>query len=142
MKKSKFKKVIAITMAATTMCLCVSSAVGAKAPDSGSIISPQNIAVTTTDSQLTLGSYGELSCYGTTQVQSGYTAEVIVELQQFNGGWGTIQTWSKKGGRSAMVNVNHYVIKGSYRLKLTHNAYNSSGTLVESIPKYSNTVKY
>ncbi len=141
MKKSKFKKVIAVVMAAV-LCLCVTGAACAKAPDSDSEIAPQNIAIAMTENNLILGSFGKLTCYGKTTTRPGYTVETIVELQQDNGGWETIQTWSKKGGTIATVDEDYYVGRGTYRLKLTHKAYNSSGTLVESFNKYSKTVVY
>lgn len=141
MKKSKFKKVIAVMMAAA-LCLCATGAACAKVPDSGSEISPQNIAITLTANNLTLGSFGKLTCFSKTTTQPGYVAEVVVELQKDDGGWGTIYTWSKKGGTIASVDEDYYVGKGTYRLKLTHKAYNSSGTLIESFNKYSKTVVY
>lgn len=142
MKKSKFKKVIAVVMAAV-LCLCVTGAACAKAPDSGSEIAPQNIAIAVTVNNLELGSFGKLTCYGKTTTQLGYIAEVVVELQQDNGGWETIHTFTKKGsGTIASVDEDYYVGRGTYRLKLTHKAYNSSGTLVESFNKYSKTVVY
>lgn len=142
MKKSKFKKMFAVMMAAV-LCLCATGAACAKVPDSGSEIAPQNIAVLMTANNLTLGSFGKLTCYGQTTTQPGYIAETVIEVQQLNGSWGTIHTFTKKGsGTIATIDEDYYVGKGTYQLKLTHKAYNSSGTLIESITKYSRTVVY
>lgn len=142
MKKSNGKKLLALFMAAI-LCLSMSViTVSAKVPDSGSTTTPKNIAITATDNSLRLGALGKLECYGRTSVQNGYTAETIVELQQSNS-WHTIQTWSRKGGTSSSIDQDYYVVSGySYRLKITHKAYNSSGTCVETITKYSTAVDY
>lgn len=146
MKKSNAKKKIAILMA-TAMCLSIANmTVSAKEPiitDDSSIISPLNIAITSTKNSLTLGSLGKLTCYGQTDVQYGYNAGVTVELQQYSDGWNTIKTWSDSNSNSAVVDQEWYVNKGySYRLKLTHKAYNSDWNTIESITKYSNQVVY
>jgi len=147
MKKSNVKKVIA-TLMAVMMCLCVSNifvlAKNAKSSNDGVVITPRNIAIIATDNSLTLGTLGKLTCFGSTDVQYGYEAEVIVELQQYNGGWGTIKTWSARRSSSSAVDEDWYVSKGySYRLKLTHKAYNPGATSpIETIPKYSNVVQY
>lgn len=147
MKKSSVKTVIATLMAAM-MCLCISNTfVHAKDADSSNdsvVITPQNIAIVATDNSLTLGALGKLTSFGSTDVQYGYEAEVIVELQQYNGGWGTIKTWSARRPLSSAVDEDWYVAKGySYRLKLTHRAYNLGAiSPVETILKYSNVVQY
>lgn len=144
MKKTNVKRAAAF-IAAAMLCTGGATAVLANQPISAenSIISPQNIAITLTRCNLTLGTGGRVSCYGSTQVQSGYKAGVIVELQQNTGTWGTIKTWNEERQNTATVNEDYTVSKGySYRLKLTHKAYDSSGKLVESIPKYSNIVNY
>ena len=145
MKKSTIKKAAALFMAAT---LCLSggaSSVFAKAPDpadNGEIM-PMNIAITTTYNNLKLGTLGKLSCDGETAVQPGYYAGVFVELQQYNGGWNTIKSWTNTDSAFAVVEEDYYVEKGySYRLKLTHSAYTTSWTLVESFVKYSKVVSY
>lgn len=146
MKKTKINKTIAAVTAAL-LCMGVSVAPTlAKKPDNGGesdIISPQNIAVSAIDNRLTVDDYGKSTCYGKTSVQYGYIAGITVELQQYNGGWSTIQTWNNSGGTTSSIREDWYVEKGySYRLKLTHKAYNSSWTQIESFNKYSNVVYY
>lgn len=90
-----------------------------------------------------LGSGGKLNCYGKTKVLSGYKAGIKVELQQNDGSWTTIKTWSGKASLSIEVDEDYYVTSGyQYRLKLTHTAYNSSGNLIETITDTSDIVSY
>ena len=141
MKKSKFKRVIAL-ITAVIMCFGMSTLTFAASLSEGETISPKNIAITATDNSLGWVSTGKLNCYGSTDVQSGYKAGVTVELQRYSSGWSTIKTWSSTGGLTAIVDKDYYVSTGySYRLKLTHRAYDSSGTtVIETIVKYSNVV--
>lgn len=147
MKKSKLLTktcTVAILSAICCVSTCVSESVApsfaAQIDNSASI---QNVAITTTYNNLTLGSFGKLTCDGTTTTQSGYNAGVTVELQQYNGGWNTIKTWSDTGATYAVVCEPYYVSKGySYRLKVTHKSYNSNWIQLESFVKYSNTVAY
>ncbi len=146
MKKTKVKNAVRKLAAVLSAVICLSTmSIGSFAamPESGAV-APANIAVVTTDNALTLGLLGKLTCEGATGVQQGYTAKVIVELQQYNGGWSTIDTWTAATGtRSAAVNEYKYVAKGySYQLKLTHIALDSNGNQVESITKYSTIVAY
>ncbi len=84
MKKTKFLVKLGAISIAAVMSLSVASDgyasddIGAGA-DGG--ISVQNIAITKTYNNLQLGFWGKLTCQGSTQVQRGYYAEVIVELQ-------------------------------------------------------------
>ena len=142
MKKTNVKRAAAF-IAAAMLCTGGATAVLANQPISAenSIISPQNIAITRCENKFTLQSSTKVSCYGSTDVYDGYTAGVIVELQQNTGNWGTIKTWSSDRAYCATVDEYYTITKGySYRLKLTHKAYNSSGKLVESITKYSNVI--
>lgn len=146
MKKSIVKKVIALAMA-TSLCLGVSAtnifAQSNAVPTDNGEIMPLNIAITSTYNNLTLGTLGKLTCEGQTSVQRGYNAGVFVELQQYDGGWNTIKSWTNASASFAIVEEDYYVEKGySYRLKLTHSAYNTNWTLVESFVKYSKIVSY
>ena len=65
-----------------------------------------------------------------------------MELQQKNGTWQTIKTWSKSG-RSVSLNESYRVSnKYNYRVAATAKVYNSSGSLVESKTSYSGEVYY
>ncbi len=146
MKKSMFKKAAALTMA-ISLCLGISTTGvfaqnTSNSTDSGEIM-PLNIAIARTYNNLTLGALGKLTCEGQTETQDGYNAGVFVELQQYDGGWNTIKTWTDADYVYAAVEEDYYVEKGySYRLKLTHSAYNTNWVLVESFVKYSKVVDY
>lgn len=149
MRKSNRNHVkrIAAFAAATTMCLSLSTGalhVSAATPETDNdIVLPVNIAITATDNNLYFKSTGVLKCMGATDVQGGYTAYVSVALQQKGSSWTSIKTWSHKGGITAVVDENYAVAKGySYRLKLTHKAYDSNGNLIETITKYSEVINY
>lgn len=146
MKKSTLTKIVAVA-AAATMSLGFTN-VFAETVNPASIgesgpIQPYNVIISTTYNNLTLGSLGKMTCEGYTTVPGGYKSGVVVELQQYDGGWGTIKTWSASGNTSAVISEDWYVEKGySYRLKLTHKGYDSNGSLLESFNKYSKVVDY
>ena len=106
-------------------------------------ILPKNIAIVYLNYNLTISS-GKAACYGYTKTQSGYSAKVKVELQRKGTTWTTIKSWEKTStSSSATIDETYSVLKGySYRLKTTHYALNSSGSVVESTVKYSSTVRY
>lgn len=143
MRKFQTKRIAAAALCA--LCCVSAGAMNTFAPVKAAVIdnsaSVQNIAITGYSESLT-GSSGSYTCYGSTRVASGYSAGVTVELQKYTSGWGTIMTWSASGGSKASLNQPYAVPRGTYRLKVTHKAYNSSGSLVESFVKYSNTVTY
>ncbi len=119
---------------------CTLSAEAAKIDNSASV---QNVIINRDYSNLTINSSGTLTCIGETGVSSGYNAGVTVELQKFDGAWYTIKSWSDSGYKFARVNETYPADSGySYRLKVTHNAYNSSWSLVESFTKTGSVVNY
>ena len=108
-----------------------------KAATGTEVILPQNIVITSSKCSLTWNSSTSVTCTGSTKVPSGYTASVVVELQQDSGEWNTIATWSNKAATTASVTKSKTVASGyDYRVKVTHSAYNSSGALIESIVTY------
>lgn len=108
-----------------------------------SIITPFFIAIVRASSNLTLNSGGILTCQGKTEVQTGYIAGTTVELQQYNGGWVTIDSWSGSANKFFNITNNRAVYSGyQYRVKTTHKALNSSGTTIESTITYSSTISY
>lgn len=108
-----------------------------------SIVSPRFIAIVEYSNGLRLNSGGRLTCQADTSVQMGYIAGVTIELQQFNGGWSTIKTWSAQAPKFAELYQDWYVAKNyDYRLKVTHRALNSGGSIIENFISYSRTVSY
>ncbi len=138
MLKNGSKKLIAV-MAATTLSLgCVSALAQekkVKSTESENIVTPRYVAITATDVELSI-SGNTANCYGYTKVQSGYKAEVVLELQKTDGT--TIKTWSSKANTLAEIDKDYSISSSySYKLKATHRAYTSAGILVETVTTYA-----
>ena len=107
------------------------------------IIKPQNIAIIKATNNITLGALGKLTCMGKTHVLYGYSAGITMELQEYkNKDWTTIKTWTGIDADCVELTTSYYVAKGTYRLKLTHKAYDSNMKQIESFVNYSNTIIY
>lgn len=92
---------------------------------------------------LAISSNGYASCEGSASVRDNYTVTVVVELQQKNGTWKTIKTWTEQGGVDAFVKGSYRVAsKYNYRVAATAKVYNSRGGLVDSKTSYSGEVYY
>ena len=141
MKKSNLKKLVAL-LAVAVLCLTATGMHAFAAQPDSDIATPYNIAITLMANNLELGSSNTLSCYGETEVRYGYNAGVVVELQYHNGSkWETIRTWSDTGADWAFVEEDCEVDTGYYyRLYLTHRAYTSSWSTVETFYKTSNVI--
>ncbi len=107
------------------------------------VITPYYTAIVLCHNNLTLNSGGKLSCEAGTSVQREYIAGLKMELQKLSDNWTTIKTWDSISSDNEMYLYKEwYVVKGTYRLKLTHSAYDSSGNIVETVIKYSKTITY
>ena len=138
MKKSK--KALVTVLAVASMVIPASASVSAAVPPDSGIVSPNYVAITTTSISLTKTG-GKLESYGMMTVRSGYTCGMTAELQKYDGSWQTIMTWYPSGKYScALDELWDYDSNYVYRLKITYKSYNSSGTCVESVEKYSNEV--
>lgn len=125
------------------LCLAMLLPVGASATQAGGQISPRFSTVSTFKATLSINSSGYATCKGIIDMRTGYTAEVLLELQQKNGtNWETIKEWSDSG-RWPDINDNRFVTAGyDYRLKLSADVYGAGGNLVESPVTYSSIVYY
>ena len=147
MKKSNVKKLISIA-GLTAMCCTVSptmpvEAIGARALPDNDVVLPNYVAITRVYNYLGMETDGQLLCIGETDVQNRYNTGVKMELQQYDGGWDTIKTWTDTGTKSVSLEKYYSVASGySYRLKLTHYSYDSNWNQLEAITKYSSTVSY
>lgn len=146
MKKNKLKKTIAIFLSAACMCgtssIALAEGGNGNGEDNNSLVSPMYIAISTTYTSLTVNSNGSFKCAGNTMAHIGYNAGIVAELQKYDGGWTTIKSWSNYDARTAAVSNNWFVESGySYRLKTTHYAYDSNWNQVDSVVKYSKTIR-
>ena len=130
---------VAPAMAADWQSLSISSA-GIRTNDN---ISPRYSTLTQFMTELEISGSGLSSCMGKAKTNLGYTCNATLELQQKNGSsWETIAEWTSSG-RTNEFDKSWYVKSGySYRLKLTAEVSNSSGTLIESPVTYSGIVAY
>ena len=105
---------------------------------------PYFTAILVAENGLTLNSGGRLTCASGTETRRDYNAGITMELQSnSNGSWGTIKTWSDTSSTDYIyLSKDWYVVKGTYRLKLTHTAKNTNGTIAETFTNYSRTVVY
>ncbi len=137
------KKAVICLMVAMFLCVGITNGFAVSPnvePDTN--ISPKFIAIVSCINNLTLNPGGLLTCEGETLVNSAYKAGLTMELQQYiNGDWETIKTWSGSAPQIIYLGYNWYVVKGTYRLQLTHTAIDGS-TVIESVVKYSRTVTY
>jgi len=152
--KKQVKNLIAILIAGGVLTGGVASAESYKNVENDStsllsimndnMIAPRFTGLSDTYKLLELESNdGCLYCLAYTRTYSSYTAYIKVELQQYDSGWSTIKTWSHNPKTTyAYVEKNYYVGDGRYRLKVTHKAYNSSGTAVDSVVSYSDEITY
>lgn len=86
--------------------------------------------VSTLAASLDISKSGYASCYGYEKVLTGYTADVMVELQQDGD---TIKTWTASGTKDIEVLKNYWVASGhDYQVVVTATVKNSSGTIVDT----------
>lgn len=88
-------------------------------------------------------SSGSATCTGTATTVSGYTCDATLRLQRYtNSKWKNVKTWTLSG-KTNRFSETYYVTSGyEYRLEITADVYNSSGTLVDTATVYSNQVNY
>ena len=105
-------------------------------------ISPRYNCILAVDNDLTISS-NKANCYAYTKTPPKYRAKVKVELQQKGTSWTTLKTWIVTDSSKAIVDENYTLTKGcSYRLKTTHYALNTNGSVAEYITQYSSTATY
>ena len=106
-------------------------------------ISPLYMAIFRLKSSLTINNAGKATCRVEVRSREGGTVDIAVELQQKVGSkWSTIIRWNDSGDDFDFSEI-YYVKSGyDYGVKVSANAYDSSGRLVESPIVYSTTVSY
>ncbi len=144
--KKQMLKLISLSLAIIIGCVGITVIADDNLPEAqiGSDVSPCFTAISSCGRGIEKeNSLGKLYCEADTTTYPGYNASVYVELQHYDGNWTTIKTWSDAPNyKYAVVGEYYYVGTGSYRLKTTHKALNSSGTVVETFTDYSRTVTF
>ncbi len=142
-----FKKslLILVTVVSLILCNSIHTNIFAESVDSksGFEVTPYYTTIVTCTNYLELISNGKLGCNGYTNTQKGYIASIKMELQKLSDSWTTIKTWEETGSNDKIsLYKEWYIEKGTYRLKLTHTALDSSGKTLETVIKYSTSVTY
>lgn len=111
---------------------------------SSSVVAPYFLVIAVTSNSLELTSSNAFKCIASTAVNDGYVAETIMELQIKNDEWDTIKEWSYKDEDWAVLEKTYYpeIRNKSYRLKITHKAFDLSDKEIESEITYSQIVNY
>ena len=96
-------------------------------------ISPRYTGMATIACELDINSNGYASCSGRSLCYVGYTANVTLELQQKDGSWDTIKSWTGSG-RSVPFDKGYFVASGyDYRVKITSVVYDVNGNYIETV---------
>ena len=146
-----------LTAAALALCLTIALAAPAAAagigltepggsitmPEQPPGITPSYIGTDHLAAQLEISGTGYATCMGDADMYVGFTARATMELQRLSGGsWTTIRSWTSTGFMNSFYE-GYYVLRGyDYRVKVTAQAYNSEGLLVESPSICSPVVSY
>lgn len=103
-------------------------------------IEPRYTGITRINSTLTISAKGAARCDGSVNLQSGYTADLTVELKQD----GTIiKTWTGSGSRAVSAGGTYFVTSGhDYVVTTTATVYDKNGKVVEMPSKDSAGVSY
>lgn len=103
----RFRRLVTIMLTLSVVASLMALPVAAI--DYSDVVAPLYIGLEDVTADLAISSNGYASCEGSASVRDNYTVTVVVELQQKNGTWKTIKTWTEQGGVDAFV-------KGSYRV--------------------------
>lgn len=115
--------------------------VNAATPPEQHDIQPRYTGVASVMADLDISSSGRASVYGNVRTIPGYTASITVSLRQDTGT--SVKSWSSSGSGTITIDKIYYVATGhDYFTSVQVNAYNSSGTLVDSITVDSNVVSH
>lgn len=116
------------------MLLTLATPAFAALPDD-TIVSPQYTYIRTITANISIDEdTGIATCKATCLSASGYTVEVVCQLQRYSGSsWTTLKTWTASGTRYASVNENWAVSSGyTYRVYVSYRIRNTAGSLLES----------
>ncbi|WP_312814008.1 hypothetical protein [Sedimentibacter sp.] len=108
-------------------------------------ISPMYIHLMVLSASLKINNLGVATCGADmTQNLGTGSCELIMTLQKLNSDdtWSNVYSWTKTGVKSCIDSQSRAVSKGTYRLFVTGNIYDSDGNFVEAGTIYSMTKTY
>ena len=100
----RFRRLVTIMLTLSVVASLMALPVAAI--DYSDVVAPLYIGLEDVTADLAISSNGYADCSGAAYVRSGYSVTVVMELQQKNGTWQTIKTWSKSG-RSVSLNESY-----------------------------------
>ena len=143
MKKYVFNRMVLMLVIVVALCSMTGNAFAAGTndlADSAEMVSPRYATIREFFANLTISSSGKASCQVDADLYETYTGKITMYLINQSSGGQTVKSWSSNG---AACNGSYYVSKGNtYQVKAVLRVYDSAGSLVESVPKYSNEVSF
>ena len=122
--------------ALTLVCLIASTQVSVFSDE----ITPRYVGISQLATDLVISSSGRASCYGYTNVLSGYSADLTVSLQRDGK---TVKSWSDSGEDEVEIIGTYYVTPGhDYQVVVSATVENSRGSVVDTPSIESNIVEY
>lgn len=135
MRKNIFRSLFAMVMVVSILSASYATALAA----SPTQIEPRYTGIFGLTSGLKISSNGAASCSGTAVVQSGYTADLTVELKRDGT---TIRTWTDSGSGALSAGGTYFVTPGhDYVVTTTVDVYEGD-SLIESPSKDSPESSY
>ena len=93
-------------------------------------VEPRYTGIRSIVSDLSISTVGEASCRGKVTLESGYTADLQVELKRDGT---TIKTWTSSGSGNISAGGTYYVTSGhTYIVTTTATVYDKNGSQIET----------
>ena len=133
------KKLVS-TILAVCMMFCFASA--AQTDNGGAM--PLYERLTSLSALVRISSLGYAEARGSATTEPGYNVRVTLELQQFDDGWETIQSYTGNGSgvTATRVYIDRFVVHGTYQAKVTAVVTDANGNYVETATTTSQVVRY
>ena len=121
----RIRKLIPKALLCLTLTACMMLCISAQA----TVVTPRYTGISELTVALDITSSGRADCYAYMEVNSGYTAELKMELQQDGD---TIKSWTTSGSGTLELDKSYYVAEGyDYQVIASAKVKNSSGTIVD-----------
>lgn len=133
------KRIVSVML---IICMVFSFASAAVPEDDG--IMPLYDKLRVISSLLTINSLGYAEAYGTATVRPGYNVEATIELQELDGSWNTISSYTSSGSGvlGTKPYIKMFVDHGTYRAKVTAKVTDTNGNHIETQTAFSQSVSY